>query len=100
MLLIKGINIVVNIVSVNVCFLILLLFPVNCSYLDLWSFPLGPSVLSSSFPLVSSVLSPILLQRRGEEGASCDLGNLGVGAEHGSTIPKPQQPYLVWVMKG
>lgn len=35
-------------VAVTVCFLILLLFPVNCCYLNLWSLPFVPSISLSS----------------------------------------------------
>lgn len=39
---------VINIVAVNICFLISLLFPVNCSYSNLRSLPFVPPVVLSS----------------------------------------------------
>lgn len=74
----------IRIVAVYVCFLISLMLPVNCSYLNLWSLFLCLQFSSSS--CCSG-------WREGEMGEQERAGGSleGEGAELGSTIPKTQQ---------
>lgn len=60
-----------------------LLFPVNCSYLSLWSLPFVPPILCSILP------------QRDWKGGVSERGVSGLECfKMGNTIPKSQQPYL------
>lgn len=78
----------INIVAATACFLISLLFPVNCSYLELWSVPFTHPVLLPGY------LEGVGGRSGGGSGASkwqCGLESLGRRTKLWSTIPKPQQ---------
>lgn len=69
-------------------FLIPLLFPVNCSYLYLWSLPFVPPIPFSI--LLQGDWKGGVSEREREGWVECFSGNTKMG----NTIPKSWQPYL------
>lgn len=73
-----------DIFAVTVHFVISLLFPVICSYLEMWLSPFVPPILLPNLPQGKK-------EGRGEQ-AAYGLESLGGNINLKSTIPKPQQP--------